>query len=344
MARTKQEESAPARKSTVRTGFDKGAPAAARAKASSPDAAQAPAVRKPRATKESAASEFDDLSNLAIATKAYEDEIRSQVAGSNTWIKIIQPGANQLVKGTKEYIKQAQAGDFLIPVGDGKFVAKETLRVTPLGLFKLYTEKKPSTGPSEMAQTVSFWLPEDAEQIPLLDGDNFKRILKNGNYLQPMHWMFVYIHEFPDIQDALIPFQSIGNGYFTKIQKIVKSSSSLCTELVLDLKTEGVLNDEFNKTYFYPIATVVGKNFDFVAETGKVELVKGGMTANQVGNLLKLSNAMQKEYSEHKLVTKRSQQQLIASVGALAPIERKGLPGSTRGGYAQDTEDENLKF
>ena len=321
------------------------APRASKAKAPAapePAQAKAPAPRKSKAA--AVPSEFDELSNLAASTKVLEDEIRAQTGGQNTWIKVIQGGANEVTKGTPEYIKGAEAGDFLVPVGDGKCVVKETLRVTPVGMFKIYSEKKPGASPSEMAQTVSFWLPEDAEQIPLASGDNFKRLLPNGNYLQPMHWMFVYVHELPELKDALIPFQSIGNSYYAKIVKTVKANSAIAAELVLDLKTEGKMNEEFHKMYFYPVAEVASKNFDFAADTGKVTLLKGGADAAKVKAILTLSNEMQKQYKELKLVTKRTPQQLLISAGPQAPIERKGLPGSTKGGYAQDDEEEGPKF
>ena len=216
-------------------------------------------------------------------------------------------------------------------------------------MFKLYAEKQPAPSikgkSSEMDKTVGFWLPDDAEQVPLAEGDNFRRELKNGNYLQPMHWLFVHLHEFPELKDALIPFQSKGNADYTKIVKLVKANSSLATELVIDLKCVGELNVEFNKTYYYVRdIEVVGKNFDFDAETGKVSLIKGGMPGDEVKELLLLSGKMMQEYAQAKLVSRKSPQQLLTYVGgAGAPIPHKGLPGSSSGGYAED-EGETPNF
>ncbi len=316
---------------------------ARKSKAAAPQTAVA--TRKPRAV--AAVSEFDDLSNLAMETKLYEDDIRAQTGNTNTWIKTIQGGAPEITRGSSSLIKGAEAGDFLIPLAEGKFAAKETLRVTVLGMFKVYTEKKPAPMKNGqklgMDMTVSFWLPDDAEQIPLADGDNFRRNLSNGNFLAPMHWVFVYLHEFPQIKDALIPFQSVGNSYYTKLMKLVKAKSSVSTEIVIDLKCVPVENADYATTNYYIEAEFVGNNYDLSVDpdtgAGKVTLLKGGMKAEQVREILELSKKMLREYKEARLVSKRSQQQLLAFVGPAgnaAPRAHTGLPGSGKGGYAED--------
>ena len=306
-------------------------------------AAEAKAVAK-RAPSKAEVAEFDDLTNLAQETRVLEDEVRLQSGGNFNWVKVLQSGTDFVTKGTEGYIKGAEAGDYLVVV-NGKNVVKETLRVTPVGMFKVYAEKKPSAKPSEMDQTVKFWHTDDAEQMPLVDGDNFRRRLANGNYLMPMHWLFVYIHEFPEIKDALIPFQSIGNSYYAKIMKLVKANSQLASELILDLKTDGQKNEDFNKTYFYPIAEVVGKNFSIDPETGKVVPAKG-VPADKIREILTLSNELNKQFKESKLVTRQAPGQLTALSGAAgAPVARRGLPGATGGaGYASDEEGEPPKF
>jgi len=288
-------------------------------------------------------AEFDDLTNLAMETKVVEDKVRTQEGGNFTWLKVLQSGTDFVTKGTESYIKGANAGDWLIPV-NGKNVVKETLRVSVLGMIKVYAEKKPALKESEMDQTVKFWHPEDAEQMPVADGNNFIRTLANGNYLQPMHWMFVYLHEFPEIKDAMIPFQSIGNSYYAKIKKLIASNAHLQSELVLDLTTEPQKNESFNKTYFYPIATLVGRNFTF--EDGKVAPAKG-VNADKIRDILTLSKEINKAFQETKLVSKQAPAQLNALAGhAGAPIERRGLPGAgSKAAYGKDeSEEETPQF
>jgi hypothetical protein len=290
--------------------------------------------------KKSAVAEFDDLSDLAVKTKAMEDEIRAQTGGSNSWLRVLQSGVDIITKGTADFIKGAEAGDFFL--ADKKLVLKDP-EITILGMFKVYAEKKPGAKENDMSQTVGFWLPQDAEQIPTKEGSNFERSLRNGNTLVPMHWMFVYIHEHPEITDALIPFQSIGNGYFSIISKMIKKSCSLSTELRLKLSCVGEKNEDYNKTYFYPEVTVLGKNFDFDAETGKVSICKGGLKADEVREILTRSNEAQKAYKELKMVSKRSEQALLALIPGNAEMPRKGLPGA-KGAYKEEADEESPKF
>ena len=309
-------------------------------KAGVEDPVGAPATTRTRSVaKKSSASEFDDLLSLALETKALEDEQRALTGGSNTWVRIIQSGSDVTNKRSAAYIPGAEEGDYL--VGEKNILLHEP-EITVLAMFKVYSEKKPSGKESEMDHTVGFWLPDDAEQIPLLPGDNFRRILGNGNYLIPMHWMFIYIHDHPEIKDALVPFQSIGNSYFTEIAKIIKKNSSMSTELRLRLSAVGELNKSFNKTFMYPTVDIVGKNFEIDVENGKISAVKGGLGADEIREVLTRSNEAQKAYKELKLVTKRSEQQLLALLPApsdAAPA-RRGLPGS-RGKAAAYVDEED---
>jgi hypothetical protein len=351
MAGKKKEESAPAPAAKKRAiaGSERAAEAKAPAKRGKAAEEAAPPARRAKAAP---VAEFDELSSLAQATKVVEDDIRAaEATGGNTWIKIIQPGSNMLIKSTPkapnpDYIPGAQAGDWLIPGKDGgKPTARETLRATPVGMFKLYAEKKPGASDTEMDMTVSFWLPQDAEQIPLMDGNNFKRALANGNYLMPMHWLFVYIHDMPEIADALIPFQSVGNSYYTELMKMVKGNSVIAAELILDFTTEAKKNDNFNKIFYYPVAEIAGKNFDFSAETGKVTPCKGGAKGDVVREILTRTKELQENYTNLKLVTKRSPQALLTYVGAAGaaqPTARRGLPGAGKASYqAAEGEEED---
>jgi hypothetical protein len=154
--------------------------------------------------------------------------------------------------------------------------------------------------------------------------------------------MFIYIHEYPDIKEALVPFQSIGNSYYNEIFKLIKKNSALSTELRLRLSTVGKKNDSFNKTYFYPVVEIVGKNFELDEENGKIIPVKGGLDAEELREVLTRANEAQKNYKELKMVSKRSQQQLVALMPpehSSGPSTRRGLPGA-RAAVAYDDEDD----
>ena len=287
-------------------------------------------TKKAPAKAKASTAEFDELSLLAGEVKVDEDAVRAMTGATNTWITLAQPGGQWTTEGDPSCIKGLKPGQYCITDRKLKF---PTLKCTILGMFKIYSEKKAATKDSEMAKTVSFWMPEDAEQIPV-GGSNFERPLKNGNVLVPMHWIFVYIPEHEEITDALIPFQSIGNKYFSEIEKMVKKSSRIASELIVEFKSEAVKNEEFKKTNFYAKAEIVGRNFTLDAD-GKISLDESD--AATVKTILERSKDLQSQYRNMRLVSKRSPQQLLTllpqgSGGA------KALPGST-GGYAADADE-----
>ena len=299
------------------------------------EGANAPAKAKPKAV--AAENEFDDLSNLALEGKAAEDEERARTGGSLTWITCVQPGTDVTTKGSATYQKGVEAGDFYI--ADKQLRIGEKLRGTVLAMFKVYGEIKKKDKDSDMAKTIGFWHPDDAEQIPL-EG-NFERPLANGNVLVPMHWVFLEIEGHEDIVDAMLPFRSIGNSYFTTFNKLVKKSSEICAQLQVEFEPEPVPMPEFKKTYFYPVGKIVGKNFDFDSETGKVTPIKGGPNAVTIRRILEKYAAIQKAYKEFKVVSRHSEDKLKSLVGPTSVGKaHKGLPASS-GSYGEDGEDED---
>lgn len=298
--------------------------------------------RKPSAK---AGGDFDELSSLASEVKELEDERRAESGGNNSWLRLLNSGVDEITKGTAKYIKGAEAGDYFL---SEKGILLKDPELTVLGIFKVYAEKKPGAKKAdgakndEMDITVSFWLPQDAEQVPLRTGDNFRRDLSNGNYLQPMHWMFVYIHDHPEVKDALIPFQSKGNSYCAEIAKLLKKSSAMSAELRLKFSSTPERNEDWNKTYFYPTASIAGHNFHYNSETGKISAAEDGLDADEIKEILTRANEAQKAYKDLKMVSKRSEQQLLAltaNAGVAGAKERKGLPGS-RGSYKDEDDGE----
>ena len=303
--------------------------------------AAAPAVKPKKGAEVVRADEFDDLSRLAAEGKKIEDEERARTGSSLTWITCVQPGAGVLSKSNiEEYVKGVEEGDFFIK--DRKLRIGEIMRANLLGTFKVYGEIKKAETKNEMAQTVSFWHPDDADNIPL-EG-NFERPLANGNVLVPMHWVFL---EIPladgTFVDAMLPFRSKGNSYFAAFEKLVKKASDISPQLQVEFKSVPDANNSFKKAYQYPVGSVIGKNFDYDSETGKVSLVKGGQNAQAVRRLLEKYNDLQTSYAGSKVVSRRN----IDKIRELIPGNggKKLLPaGSGTGGYADADEETVQQF
>lgn len=325
---------------------DQKAPAKSGAAKSAP-AGKAPVPAKAKAKAAEDNVNLDDLSALAAETQEQEEVIRAQSGSNLNWMKTIIGGSPFLQKRGSEYIEGASEGDIMLP---GVHEAFESVTGTILAMVKVYSEKKPAPTKEDgkkdgMDATVSFWMPEDAEQVPTKEGSNFIRELSNGNYLQPMHWILFRSDEHPEIKDLIIPFQSKGNSYYADINKMVKKSSTIATELKVRIFTDGVWDKDYNKYNYYYKAEIVGKNFEFDPETKKISVIKGGMKPAEIAEVLSLSKNAQADYNAAKMVTKRAPAQISASIGTtVAP--RKGLPAAGGGGYeADDSADgEHAQF
>jgi hypothetical protein len=299
----------------------RGAAVAAKKPAAKAAAAGKPAVK--RAAKTAAAdTELDELSALAAANKELEDAERAKTGGNNLYIALVQGNSSILIEGDPRYIKGVKMHDFVI--AQNKLRLGATLDATILGTFKLYEEKAKKEKENEMAPTVGFWMPEQAEMVALGDGELFARPLTNGNVLLPVHWVFLYLHDHPELEGAMLAFRSTGNKVFTQLRKLLKQESTICTELRFKIGKQGIRNETYARTIFYSEFTIAGKNFDY--EDDKVKLIKGAMGKDEVKVVLERSKELQEEYARNRMVTLRNENAVAALIGT-QPI-RAALPAA----------------
>jgi hypothetical protein len=184
---------------------------------------------------------------------------------------------------------------------------------------------------NEMAPTIGFWMPEQAEMVPLPKGENFARYLANGDVLMPIHWVFLYLHAHPDLEGVVLGFRSTGNRVCSQLQKLLKRESTLCTELRLKIGRQGIRNETYARTIQYPDFDIAGKNFDYV--DGNVVSVKGGLGVKELKVILTRSKEIHEDYAQHRMVAARSQESLKALIGSPAVGSNTQKPACA-GGFA----------
>jgi hypothetical protein len=273
----------------------------------------------------------DELSSLAQAGKELEDEQRAQTGSQNSFLTLVKANSQVLDKNNPAFMKGAKPLDYIITSKKLKLGAK--LDVTVLGIFKVYAEVKKGDTDKEMPKTVAFWMPEQAMQFEIAPGAIFDRELPNGNVLQPTHWVAVYLHDFPDIDDGIVAFRSKGNSYAATLQKLVKAESSACTELRFTLSSQEVYNERYKKTDYYPKFELVGRNYSFNEDGGVIPDKQSALDRETLKDILRRAKEIQESYKEMKMVSKRN----VGAITGTAP--RKALT-APKGGYEEVEEDE----
>ena len=213
---------------------------------------------------------------------------------------------------------------------------KQCVDATILGMFKVYAEKARTDKENEMAKTVRFWMPDDAVQHPVTPGGIFERELPNGNVLIPVHWVFLYLHEHPEIESCLLSFQSKGNAIYTQLEKTVKAESSVCTELRFSISNQDSYSEKYKKTDYYPKFEIVGHNYKLTEDGRVVKAKDSQVDAATLKEILVRSKKLYEDYSGLKMVTKQA--------ALPVPNNRPALPAGKGGFVDGDDEDENVSF
>jgi hypothetical protein len=309
-------------------------------KAAPKKAASAKAGRRPPAAtaprgKSAASGELDDLSALALAGKELEDEQRAQTGSQNSFITLVKANGQVLDKNNPAYMPGVKALDYVITSKKLKLGRK--LDATILGMFKVYAEVKKGDTDNEMPKTVAFWMPDQAMQFGIAPGSIFDRELPNGNVLQPVHWVLLYLHDFPEGDDGIFAVRSKGNRIFAALQKLIKAESAVCTELRFEVPNQDLYNERYKKTDYYPKFEITVRNYK-ITEDRKVVLDKqSGLDRETLKEILSRAATVQSSYKDMKLVAKRNIEALTG------PAPRQALPAG-KGGYEEDAEEEAVHF
>lgn len=286
-----------------------------------------------------------DLDELEALNALYEEmtglEAENREAGglNYSYLKLLGNSANDPImkKGKAEYIEGAKEGHWVIP--SKKLYLGEEVKLTVLGMFSLFEDsiagqKSDSKSKQEpMRQIVGYWMPKDAEHIPVEGIFDRPYVDKNGetHILKPVHWVFVHLHDHPEIDDALITFKSKGNAVYKELQRLFSSVAST-TELCLMMTNQELTAKGYDRDYLYPKFEVVSRNYEVV--DGKIKLIRGAFSAAEVAEVIRRGHALQSDYAGHKMVRKKTS---IAAIVAGA-----GDSGKSTALTVVNEADENL--
>jgi len=297
-------------------------------KPASRGAKKAPAKKRPVKMTMSLDPELLGIVQESIELEGIE---RDKSGAMRSFIAIAQGTTDVIVPGTDKYIEGINVLDYYI--GNKELVLGREFEADILGIFLLYQEVIPAPpradGSRDMGTFVAVRMPEYAYQFP--KEGTFDRVTPEGHVLSPIHWMFVRLPEYPEIDDAVITFRSKGNAFCSAIEKVLKKESLIAPELRVIIGQEGADSKvgKQTKTYYYPTIEVIGRNFT-VTEDGQVELEEADEELAR--HLLEWHHALHKDYAENKMAS---------GAEALPPGQQKQLEGPD--GYQAEEDDEDIE-
>jgi hypothetical protein len=273
-------------------------------------------------------SSVAELSEIAGYTKQLEDKERAKVGGQNNFITLVSPTSQILQAKSPLHIAGVKALDYIIKANKLVVSKNSVMDATVLGIFKVYAETKRKEAKGELTPTLSFWMPDDAVQYPV-GRSNFERELPNGNILTSQHWVFLYLHDHPEIDNCLYSFSSKGNSICTKLMKQLKAESSVCTELRFNISNFSEYNDTYKTTNYYPEFEVSGHNYKLV-DNQVTKTKDSKVDMETLKEILIRSKKLHDAYSQMQMISKHA---------TLLPA-----PAGGQAVEYEDDEDENVSF
>jgi hypothetical protein len=295
---------------------------------------------KPAAGKKDAPDD-EDIAALADEALELDHKEREQFAVSSVvYVSIVGRMSQATMKSKPGYIPGAKLGHI---VTSGKENLGEDALVTVLGVYKLYgvyEQDRIEGGKKVQGRLKRYIMPDDAAQIrglaqnAGLEVTNFDVTLPDGNIMRPMHWVHLYLHDRPDITNAVVSLRSTGNKIATEVVKIIQQCEvQHCTELRFLLSHREESN-ESGEWYVPNFELVEQRNFR--VEDGQFLTVKGGFTKKEMYDVVKLSTDRRKDYASFRMVSKT---EVLALFGS---EPRRALPRGKE--EYKDEPDEAVNF
>jgi hypothetical protein len=245
------------------------------------------------------------------------------------------------MKSKPGYIPGAKLGHIVTSTKEN--IGEDAL-VTVLGVYKLYGVYEPDRnegGKNVQGKLKRYVMPDDAAQIrglaqkAGLEVTNFDVTLPDGNIMRPMHWIHLYLHDRPDITNAVLSLRSTGNKVATEVVKLIQQAEAQhCTELRFLLSHREESNE--SGEWYVPNFELLDQR-NFRVEDSQFLTVKGGFTKKELYDVVKLSTDRRKDYNGFRMVSKTEVQALFGAES------RRALPRGNEE-YEDDGEDEAVNF
>jgi len=254
-----------------------------------------------------------DIAALLSSAAEMDGQAQAELGGNNRvpFIKCITKAEDPVLdKASPDFIPKAVYKGFCVPTS--KTNLGTAFFYTVMGIFSIYEDKvKPEgKGTGEMAKIVKYWMPAQAQQIPIAEGSYFDReyIDKEGkvHILSPVHWVFGLIKDHEELGMHNMVFRSTASENAKNLQKILTGLKTAETDMsckfVVKVTAEKKEFPKFNSVTFRPVFESTDRiNFQMKGTT----LIPKEWSKDEIGTYAKMYHTLQAYYHNSRMVANR---------------------------------------
>ena len=280
-------------------------------------------AKKTTDTKAVAAQSDMDIAKLLAEAAEMDGQNQAELGGNRVpYVKCISKAEDPILdKTSPDYIPKAVYKGFCVPAH--KINLGLTFDYTVMGIFSVYEEKVKPKGKdaNSIPPIVGYWMPEQAHQVPIAEGQYFDRefVGKDGetHILSPVFWVFGLIKGHEEIGLVNIVFRSSAAPNAKALQKILSNAGGITCQHVVSVTAERKEFKNFNNVTFRPVFEATDRtNFTMKGST----IVPGEWTKAEVAEYAKIYHGLQADYTNSRMVANRD---VAAAVAALPEPEKK---------------------
>lgn len=249
-----------------------------------------------------------DIAKLLAEAAEMDGQNQAEIGGNRVpFIKCISKAEDPILdKTSPDYIPKAVYKGFVVT--QHKLNLGVEFFFTVMGIFSVYEEKVKLTGKSsnEIPPIVGYWMPEQARQIPIMEGSYFDRafVAKDGetHILSPVFWVFGLIKDHEDLGLHNIVFRSTAAENAKALQKLLSAKEGFTCQQVVKVTAEKKEFPKFKSSTYRPIFEATDRaNFQIKGTS----IIPKEWDKAEVSEFVKVYHTLQADYSNSRMVANR---------------------------------------
>lgn len=249
-----------------------------------------------------------DIAKLLAQAAEMDGQNQADLGGNRVpYIKCITKAEDPILdKTSPDYIKGAVYKGFCVPTSKLNLGAE--FDYTVMGIFSIYEEKvKPKAkAGSEIPPIVGYWMPKQAQQVPIAEGSYFDRefVANDGetHILSPVFWVFGLIKDHEEMGLHNMVFRSTAAGNAKELQKILAKNGGISCQSVVHVVAEKKEFPAYKSVTFRPLFSETDRlNFQVKGDT----IIPKEWNKAELAEYIQVYHKLQADYTGSRLVSDR---------------------------------------